>query len=598
MRNADDLRIFARTIRWLPALLKSRPGKPYTTADLVEKSARRFADRVFVEFEERKTTYAEFNREANRVAHWAIGRGLGKGDAVALMMENRPQYLFIWAGLAKAGVTTALINTHLRGHALEHVIESAACRAIVLGDECLAAYRELESEPLRALPVFVSRRDGNAAEPSGESLGSLDLELSRCPAQNPSASVRAGLHSGDPLFYIYTSGTTGLPKAARFSHARFLAGGSYHLLSGFCARDVLYCPLPLYHTVGGVICVNAVLLTGARLVLRRIFSASHFWQDVAESGATTFQYIGEMCRYLLAQPPGEYDRRHRVRYAVGNGLRPDIWEEFTRRFGVSRMVEFYGATESNVTLVNLAGRPGSIGRLMPGITATLVRYDVAQDAHVRDAGGLCVECAIGEAGELLGRIAGGSKPEMVRFEGYTSAEATRAKILHDVRERGDSWFRSGDLLKRDRDGYYYFVDRIGDSFRWKGENVSTQEVEETLASCGGVDLAVVYGVEVPGADGRAGMAALALSGEVDLEGEDFYRHVAQLPVYARPVFLRVVEQVDMTGTFKVRKLELQRQGFDPDAVASTVYLRDDAAGQYRALDAATFRRLRDGSIRL
>ena len=594
--HTDDLKLFWRTLRWLPAMLKARPGKTYTSADLVEKSVRRFADRVFVEFEGRNTTFAEFNREANRVAHWAIGRGLGKGDVVALMMENRPQYLSIWAGLAKVGVTTALINTHLGGQSLAHVIESAACRAIVIGDECLAAYRALASEPVRALPAYLSCRDGASVPDDG--LASLDRELTGCSTQNPPASLRAGLQSGDPLFYIYTSGTTGLPKAARFSHARFLAGGSYHLLSGFGARDALYCALPLYHTVGGVICVNAVLLTGARLVLRRGFSASQFWQDIAESGATSFQYIGEMCRYLLAQPPGKYDTRHRIRYAVGNGLRPDIWKAFTSRFNVPRMVEFYGATESNVTLVNLRGRPGSIGRLMPGIKAALVRYDVEKDAHVRDARGLCVECASGESGELLGRIAGGKRSELVHFEGYTSAAATRAKIVPDVREHGDSWFRSGDLLKRDSEGDFYFVDRIGDSFRWKGENVSTQEVEEVLARYPGVGLAVVYGVEVPGMEGRAGMAALELAGEVDIAGEDFYRHVGGLPVYARPVFLRVIEQVEMTGTFKVRKVELQRQGFDPGAIASTLYFRDEAAGRYRVLDAATCQRLRAGDCRL
>lgn len=597
MFQIDELKGLARAIRWFPALLKSRPGKRFTTADLIERSARRFAGRVFVESETASLSYADFNRAANRVAHWALARGLGKGDVIALMMENRPAYLYIWAGLAKAGVTTALINTHLTGRALEHVIESADCRVLVIGDECLPAYQELAAERVKALPVFLSRRAGPDPHPPACGASDLEQELSRCSPENPPASVRRDLRSDDALFYIYTSGTTGLPKAARFSHARFLAGGSYHLLSGFGRHDALYCALPLYHTVGGVICVNAVLLTGARLVLRRGFSARRFWQDISESGATTFQYIGEMCRYLITQAPGEYERRHRVRYAVGNGLRPDIWEEFTRRFGIGRMVEFYGATESNVTLVNLAGRPGSIGRLMPGITAALVRYDIGKGEHLRDASGRCVESAIGEAGELLGRIAGG-KTDMVRFEGYTSAAATREKIIHDVRARGDAWFRSGDLLKRDREGYFYFVDRIGDSFRWKGENVSTQEVEEALTACPGIDLAVAYGVEVPGTEGRAGMAALTLSGEVALAEEAFYRHVERLPVYARPVFLRIVEQLDMTGTFKVRKIDLQRQGFDPQVISAPLYYRDDTARRYRLLDAAAYAAILDGRIKL
>lgn len=575
-------------------MMKHTPEQSYTVADRLEERAARQPDHPFLIYEGRTISYGEMNRQANRHAHFALSQGLRRGDVAALLMENRPEFLYLWFGLAKIGCIPALINTQISGEALRHALATTASQKLFVGAECLD---RLDSMPdmLASLSTCVVA-DGEAKGMPASCIA-LESRLIGQPDGNPDPKLREGIIGQSTLCLVFTSGTTGLPKAARFSHSRFVSGGMYHLLSGFGARDALYCVLPLYHTVGGVICVNAVLLTGARLVLRRSFSASQFWQDIVESGATTFQYIGEMCRYLLTQPPGEYDRRHRVRYAVGNGLRPDIWEEFTRRFNVPRMVEFYGATESNVALINLHGRPGSIGRLMPGIKATLVRYDVEKDAHVRDAAGLCIECASGEPGELLGRIASGGKPELVRFEGYTSPEATRAKILHDVRERGDTWFRSGDLLRRDRDGFYYFVDRIGDSFRWKGENVSTQEVEEVLARYPGVDLAVVYGVEVPGTEGRAGMAALASTGELDLSGPEFFRHVEQLPGYARPVFVRVIGQADMTGTFKVRKVELQRQGFAPDAVDSPVYMRDDAAGRYRVLDAETFQRLRSGGIR-
>jgi fatty-acyl-CoA synthase len=409
--------------------------------------------------------------------------------------------------------------------------------------------------------------------------------------------VRAELRGADPLFYIYTSGTTGLPKAARFSHARFMGGGTYPLLSGFGPNDVYYCPLPLYHTTGGVICVNAVLRSGGTLALARRFSASCFWDDVAASGATAFQYIGELCRYLVNQPPHPKERAHRLRFAVGNGLRADIWAEFEERFGVPRMVEFYGATEANVALVNLEGRRGSVGKPAPGTNAVLVRYDVANDRPVRGADGRCVECADGEPGELLGAISEG-RTAAGRFEGYTSKQATAKKILRDVFAPGDAWFRSGDLLTRDSDGYYHFVDRIGDTFRWKGENVSTEEVAQVVGAEPGVALCAVYGVAIPGAEGRAGMAAIVLDAGASLDGAALHARVqGGLPAYARPAFVRLQAAPDLTGTFKLRKVELQKQGFDPALHDDPVFYRDDGQGAYLPLDTTTLNQIQDGALR-
>jgi fatty-acyl-CoA synthase len=595
--NLDQLKIYARMVRWLPVLAAANAASNRTAADLIERRARRNPTDIFVEFEGRCLTYSEFNNAANRIAHWAREKGWGKGDVVALLMENRPEYLMTWAGLAKVGATTALLNSNLTGKALTHLIEASASQALIVGTECLDSWNESREGRTDSLPVYVAR--GFSGEPAVLPPGakSLDEEIVSYSSENLPRSIRADLGGADSLFYIFTSGTTGLPKAARFSHARFVAAGTYHLFSGFTRKDVLYCALPLYHTVAGVICVNAVLVTGARLALRRKFSASRFWQDVSESGATTFQYIGEVCRYLLGQPTGPFDRDHKIRYAVGNGLRPDIWEEFQERFGIERMVEFYGATESNVSLVNLEGRAGSVGRLMPGMTATLIRYDIEADEPVRGADGLCIACADDEPGELLGRIVEG-KTAAGRFEGYTSEEATRKKILRDVRETGDAWFRSGDLLRRDADGFFYFVDRVGDTFRWKGENVSTQEVAEALSGHPSIELAVVYGVEVPGADGRAGMASVILSAGSEFDGPALFQQVEDaLPTYARPAFLRLQEDVEMTGTFKVRKVELQREGFDPALVSAPLYFRDDEKRSYVPLNGSVHARILDQEIR-
>jgi fatty-acyl-CoA synthase len=591
------IRTLWRAVRWLPGLLRYGPESKRTVADLIEGRAARSPHDVFLRFEGRELTYAEHNAAANRVAHWALEKGIGRGDVVALLMENRPEYLQIWGGLAKTGATTALLNTLLSGRALSHVLEASGCRALVLGAECVGAWAGLGAERPQDLPVYMAgeaERSGRALPPGAKN---LDEELPGYSPKNPPRSVRAELRGRDPLFYLYTSGTTGLPKAARFSHARFMGGGSFALLAGLGRGDTLYCPLPLYHTVGGVMCVNAALRSGGTLALRRHFSARHFWRDVVEMRATAFQYIGEICRYLLAQPPDAWERRHRVRFCVGNGLRPDIWEAFQRRFQIPHVIEFYGATESNVAMLNLDGRPGSVGRPMPGTRVALIRYDVAAGAHPRDRSGRCIRCAEGEVGETIGRISDGGTAAG-RFEGYTSKRATEKKVLRNVFEDGDAWFRTGDLMRRDADGYFYFVDRIGDTFRWKGENVSTQEVAEAITRMPGVEVGAVYGVALPDADGRPGMAALVLAAGASFDGAALYAHVERaLPAYARPAFVRLQQAPDLTSTFKLRKVELQRQGFDPDVVGDPLYFRDDGLRAYRPLSSDVHEWIQAGGVR-
>jgi fatty-acyl-CoA synthase len=583
-RFLQRLRLLFRALRWLPGIALAGPGSKRTTADLIERSARRFAGRSFVRFEGSDVSYEQFNANANRMAHWALERGIGKGDVVAVLMGNRPEYLAVWAGLAKVGATSALLNTHLTGSALTHVLEAAHCKTLILGSECIDAWAGVGVERPLDVDVFIAQdpRHQPIAIPSGAK--NLDEAIARYSDKNPPRSVRSDVRGADPLFYIYTSGTTGLPKAARMSHARFMGGGLYSLLSGMTRRDVLYCALPLYHTVGGVMCVNAVLRSGGTLALTRRFSASRFWREDVEMGATGFQYIGELCRYLLGVPPSEWEARHQIRFCVGNGLRPDIWETFQARFRIPQITEFYGATESNIALVNLEGVVGSVGRPAPGMTPALVRWDVQKECHLRDGDGHCIEADVGQPGELLGKISEG-RTAAGRFEGYTNREATEKKILRNVFEEGDAWFRTGDLLRRDEHGFYYFVDRLGDTFRWKGENVSSQEVAEALTGDPAVELAAVYGVEIPGCDGRAGMAALVLGENTGFDAAALYARLGQaLPAYALPAFLRVQAQAELTATFKVRKVELQAEGFDPDRVNDPLYYRDDTTETYRPLD--------------
>ena len=584
-------------------LMRLGPDSRLTTPDLIEKWARLRPDHAFCLFEDRRVTYAEYNAAANRIAHWATQKGLKRGDVVALFMLNRPEYLETWAGLAKVGITTALINTNLTGRSLRHALEAAKARQLIVGVELLESYATLGAEDPLSMEVFVSCPKGDVERADQFPEGALDLEraVSGSPTANPDASARAELRAGDDLFYIYTSGTTGLPKAARFSHYKFMTTGGLAPLGGFGRSDTMYVTLPLYHSAGGAMAVSAVLQCGATIALRQKFSARGFWDDIRKYEATSFQYIGEFCRYLLNVEPSPKDGEHKLRFALGNGLRPDIWAEFVERFKIPHILEFYGATEGNVALMNLSGKVGSIGRMPPKFLADarLIQYDVENDEYPRDANGFCIECEPEQVGELIGAIKVEKKDSGAVFEGYTSKEATEKKILRDVFRKGDAWFSTGDLLRGDAEGDYYFVDRIGDTFRWKGENVSTQDVAEALGAYEGVEMVNVYGVEIREQDVRAGMASLMLADSANLDGAKLYQYVADsLPVYAAPVFVRIQIDAEVTGTFKLRKVELQKEGCDPRTISDPIYVRDDSKRAYVPLDGPLYEAVQSGSLRV
>jgi fatty-acyl-CoA synthase len=563
--------------------LAHTPSQAYTVADRFEERARARGSRPFIRFEGRTVDWARLDADASRVAHAARDLGLRRGDVAALAMDNRPEYVSTWAGLAKLGVTVALLNPSARGRALAHALAETGARHVLVGGECAEALRTLEPAERARLEVVVIP-DPAAPGPPPSGFADWSPALRAAPASPPEPSLRAGLVAGDDLFLMFTSGTTGLPKAARVSHMRFLGVGD--AMSAICEEgedDVIYGVLPLYHGAGGMVVVSKALAQGMTLVLRRRFSASAFWDDVRRHGVTSCQYIGEICRYLMSQPPSERDRDHRLRVMMGAGLGPDLWEPFRRRFGVEHIFEGWSSTEANTSLLNVDDRPGSCGRIpfKELHNGRLVRYDVETDSHPRDGQGHLVECGPGEVGEFIGAIPDLPDSGAGRFEGYTSREATERKILRGVFAEGDAWYRSGDLLRRDEDDYFYFVDRIGDTFRWKSENVSTQEVAEALEGFPGLEIANVYGVTVPNAEGRAGMAALTLRVPAAFDGRAFYAYAAaRLPPYAAPLFVRLVAEADLTSTFKLRKIDLQREGYDLARVRDPLFVRDDAAGAY------------------
>jgi len=578
--------------RSLWRLRHTNPQSTRTISDIFEDFARDKPANIAVLYQDRTLTYADLAAGANRYAHWALAQNIRKGDAVALFMEGCPEYLMAWLGLVKLGAVVALINTNLRGPALAHSVAIARARQAIVGHELALAWQEAmaagETKPVAWLT-------GGTA-PGTED---LDAALAQSSPAVPDKAVRDGLVCKDNAFYIYTSGTTGLPKAANFSHMRML-----YMMYGFAgaldakAGDRMYDTLPLYHSTGGVCAVGVALTTGGSLVIRRKFSVHEFWNDCHRYRPTFFQYIGELCRYLLNAPIGPHERDHAIRAITGNGLRPEIWDAFQTRFAIPKIVEFYGATEGNVSMMNYDGRHGAVGRVpnyMRSIIKTrIVRFDLDGEKPVRGADGFCIECAAGEAGEAIGEV----QSEAGRsFEGYTQKMDTEKKLLRDVFAKGDVWFRTGDLMRRDTDGYFYFVDRIGDTFRWKGENVATSEVAEALGVIPGIAEANVYGVAVPGQDGRAGMAAL-----VTAQGFDVATLGAvlgkSLPAYARPLFLRLSPQLEITGTFKQRKVELVKEGFDPARIADPLYWYDAAGGRYEPLDAARYADIAEGRVKL
>jgi fatty-acyl-CoA synthase len=395
-----------------------------------------------------------------------------------------------------------------------------------------------------------------------------------------------------------------LPKAANMNHYRVqLAMRGYWAIVDTKATDRVYDCMPMYHSVGGVLGPGVALMAGGSCVIREKFSAREFWSDVKRHGCTVFCYIGELCRYLVNTPPSEHEADHGVRVCFGNGMRPDVWPAFQARFRIPQIREYYAATEGNCNIFNFDSKPGAVGRipwfLKHKFPIKVVRFDVETEAPVRGADGLCVECAPDEPGELIGEIVNDASKPGSRFEGYADKAATEKKILRDVFKQGDAWFRSGDLLRKDVDGYFYFVDRIGDTFRWKGENVSTNEVSERLTGFPGLSESTVYGVAIPGHDGRAGMISVVVENPSTFDLAGFYAHIqAQLPDYARPLFLRVRQNLELTGTFKQRKVDLVGDGFDPSRIFDPLYFNDARAGRFEPLDMALHEEIAAGRVRL
>ncbi|KAM4663756.1 long-chain fatty acid transport protein 4 isoform 1-T2 [Discoglossus pictus] len=541
-------------------------------------------------------TFKELDDFSNAVANFLYAEGFRAGDVIGLFMENCNEYVGLWLGMAKIGVEAALINFNLRLDALEHCFSVSNSKAVMFGKEMSQAMCDVHSMMGKSVRLYCfGECDPKTLPPGTEFLDSLLQSASRHPPKDP------GRGFTDKLFYIYTSGTTGLPKAAIVVHSRyFRMAALVHYGFGMRSDDVVYDCLPLYHSAGNIVGIGQCIIHGLTVVIKKKFSASRFWDDCVKYNCTIVQYIGEICRYLLNQPVREAESQHRVRMALGNGLRPAIWTEFTSRFRIPQVAEFYGATECNCSLGNFDNNVGSCGfnsRILPFVyPIRLMKVNEETMELIRDHQGLCIPCKPGEPGQLVGRII--QSDPLRRFDGYVNDNATSKKIAQDVFKRGDMAYLTGDVLVMDELGYMYFRDRTGDTFRWKGENVSTTEVEGILSRLLGQADVVVYGVEVLGTEGRAGMAAVADPNHTS-NLEKFARDLKKaLPGYAHPVFLRLLPEVNKTGTYKFQKTEMRNEGFNPNLVKDALYVLDSQQGKYIPLDDEVYKRIQSGKLKL
>ena len=561
---------------------------------MLEENAAKFPDNPAIKSEEACLSYREFNEAVNRCANFLISKGLKKGDVACVFLENRPELLIVYSAIAKIGAVNSMINTNLRHESLKHCLTLHPAKIYIIGEEVIEAFDEIKDDlGLESDQTLYFLPDKDLKSAPGNFIDFNEVSKTS-PLTNP-ATV-SDVKPADTIAYVFTSGTTGgLPKAAVIKHGR-LVGCMYFngkIVLNLKPQDTLYVPLPFFHTNALALSWPTVFANGSAVAIRRKFSVSNFWSDVRKYNATAWCYIGELCRYLMNQPPRPDDRDNPLTKIIGNGLRPDIWQDFKNRFGLSKVYEIYGGAESNLYFVNLLNLDCTVGRC--SLPYAIVKYDVEEDTAIRDKGGFMQKIAVGETGLLLGEIS-----ESNPFVGYTSKQATESKILRDVFKKGDSWFNTGDLIRDIGYSHVQFVDRTGDTFRWKGENVSTTEVEAVANSLPQVSLSSVYGVKMPGGDGRAGMIAVipeCKAGDFDLSA--LYRHFQHsLPTYAVPKFLRLNANLECTATHKITKVALKKEGFDPDLVNDVLYVLLPGEVEYQPLTKEIYQNILEGEYRL
>jgi citronellyl-CoA synthetase len=578
-----------KLIKALRELGDMASDKAISIGRYLEQNAKDFPDSNALLFEDVSYTHKEFNEQINRYAHYLLSQGVKKGDVVVAFLDNRPEILFLIGGVAKIGAIVSLINSHHRGPVLMHSINTARDRIFIIGEELIDPFEEVK-EDLQLGPdtgLYFLKDRGQAAAPEGWL--DWDTEIKDADSSNP--TITTEILSEDPFAYLFTSGTTGMPKAAITVHGRWITPMKVfgRVMFNLSPKDTVYIPLPFYHGTAMYVGWPSAAAGGAAVAMRRKFSKSNFWKDVEKFNATAFIYIGELCRYLMQQPESPDDAKNTIKKIIGNGLRVDIWKAFKARFDIAEIYEFYGSSEGNIAFTNMLNLDCTVGWCP--IPHAIVKYDIDQDTPILDADGFMQKVEKGEAGLLIGHIT-----EEAPFVGYTDENATESKILRDVFEKGDAWFDTGDLMRDIGFKHAQFVDRLGDTFRWKGENVSTTEVEAVINSFDQVSGSSVFGAAIPGADGRAGMAAIVSDRKIekfDLQG---LAAVIQkgLPAYAWPIFIRFKSELEVTHTFKLKKSVLKKEAFSLPEIEDPLFVRLPGETEYTPVTETVYKKIMDG----
>ncbi|XP_002741020.1 long-chain fatty acid transport protein 2-like [Saccoglossus kowalevskii] len=585
-----------RSGRAFAKFVKANLDKNRYFVDLFEDAVEQDPYKTFIIYENTIYTYGDINTMANKLANFARGQGFKVGDCAAILMYNEPTYIWSYLGFAKLGMKCAFINYNLRAESLINCLDVTDAKILMLADDprLLSTVENIAGE-LEQRNIGIWTTGCNAKT----KFRNIDDDLANISDQAIPREVRSAILYSDVSIYSFTSGTTGHPKAARISYFRQMRGTfTFHTL-GVNSNDCTYICMPLYHSSASLLSFGSVVRSASTMVLARKFSIHKFWDDCRRHGITIIFYIGEICRYLLSLPEHPDDKRNSVRVAIGNGLRPDIWKRFQQRFNIPLIHEFYGATEGNFYSANTDNTVGAVGRLSPLIKYLtgfhVVKFDYETAEPVRDSKGRCMPTKLGTAGLLIKLIT-----ETARFEGYAgNKDLTEKKIIRNAFVDGDAYFNTGDVMMLDKNYYLYFVDRLGDTFRWKGENVATTEVSDIVSMFPGIAEANVYGVKVPGQDGRAGMAAIVVKDESTFSMQEFHNYItSSLPLYACPKFLRIMKNIDKTVTFKYRKIDLVREGFHPEKIKQKLYFYDFENKTYSPLDGAAYSKIVIGKARL
>ncbi len=567
----------------------TNPNQSIATS--IEELAKNMPKKKALLYEDSSWTWQEFNEESNIIANHFLNSGLEPNDTVALMLENSPEYLFYTTGINKLQGISALINFNLRKQALIHSFKLAEPRWIIVDGDSLPYFIEIVEDldyPYENIYVI----NNNKNNPHDfTNLQTITKNLSRT---NPDTTYNSILHQ--TALYIYTSGTTGLPKACVMENFKLFTQGNF-LGIAFAKtdiNDIVYIPTPLYHNLAIGVAWPAISQTGATLAIRKRFSASEYWKDIHKFQATCSIYVGEIPRYLLNQPPSEYEKNHTLKKMLGLGLRKEIWERFQSRFQIGHIYEFYGLTEGHRSLINVEEIPGMIGRLTQS-GLILVKVNPETGEFYRNERGYCIKCKPGDIGMVLLKIDKGTF-----FMGYTDKEKTEDKFLHDVFLKDDTYFNTNDMLMLHDDLWVSFADRFGDTYRWKGENVSTLEIESILNSYPSIYMSAVYGVSIPNTEGKAGMAAIKLNPSLKFEIDNFSQFIADVfPVYSIPVFIRICEdELEITGPYKIKKTNILREAYHIDLITDKVYLWNQQDKIYISLDNDIYQKLINGQLRI